>query len=159
MNKKTIIIGLIITGVVIAGGIYLYQRNKKAKKVVVTDPNAVTDVDAMEVIDLLNKRDTPLSADNSKLFVDLYVKKSLFVDLKQYEKVFIGKNNLTDYVAHNYNVSFSDNIIPKSNPINTLLIEKIFLGCNIALDDKIQKLYQEILGKPEILKDNDILYS
>jgi hypothetical protein len=74
MNKKTIIIGLIITGVVIAGGIYLYQRNKKAKKVVVTDPNAVTDVDAMEVIDLLNKRDTPLSADNSKLFVDLYVK-------------------------------------------------------------------------------------
>jgi hypothetical protein len=68
MNKKTIIIGLIITGVVIAGGIYLYQRNKKAKEVVVSD------VDAMEVIDLLNKRDTPLSADNSKLFVDLYVK-------------------------------------------------------------------------------------
>jgi hypothetical protein len=28
-------------------------------------------------------------------YVDLYVKKSLFVDLKQYEKVFIGKNNLT----------------------------------------------------------------
>ena len=28
----------------------------------------------MEVIDLLNKRDTPLSADNSKSFVDLYVK-------------------------------------------------------------------------------------
>jgi hypothetical protein len=90
-------------------------------------------------------------------YVDLYVKKSLFVDLKQYEKVFIGKNNLTDYVAHNYNVSFSDNIIPKSNPINLLLIEKIFLGCNIALDDKIQKLYQEGLGNPEILKDNDIL--
>jgi len=63
MNKKTIIIGLIITSVVIAGGIYLYQRNK-----------VVTDVDAMEVIDVLNKRDTPFSADNSKLFVDLYVK-------------------------------------------------------------------------------------
>jgi hypothetical protein len=74
MNKKTIIIGLIITGVVVAGGIYLYQRNKKAKEVVVTDPNAVTEADAMEVLDLLNKRDTPLSADNSKLFVDIYVK-------------------------------------------------------------------------------------
>jgi hypothetical protein len=74
MNKKTIIIGLIITGVVVAGGIYLYRRNKKAKEVVVTDPNAVTEADAMEVLDLLNKRDTPLSADNSKLFVDIYVK-------------------------------------------------------------------------------------
>jgi hypothetical protein len=74
MNKKTIIIGLIITGVVVAGGIYLYRRNKKAKEVVVTDPNAVTEADAMEVLDLLNKKDTPLSADNSKLFVDIYVK-------------------------------------------------------------------------------------
>lgn len=74
MNKKTIIIGLIITGVVVAGGIYLYRRNKKAKEVVVTDPNAVTEADAMEVLDLINKRDTPLSAENSKLFVDIYVK-------------------------------------------------------------------------------------
>jgi tRNA G18 (ribose-2'-O)-methylase SpoU len=74
MNKKTIIIGLIITGVVVVGGIYLYRRNKKAKEVVVTDPNAVTEADAMEVLDLLNKKDTPLSADNSKLFVDIYVK-------------------------------------------------------------------------------------
>lgn len=73
MNKKTIIIGVIV-GVAIIGGIYLYRRNKKAKEVVVTDPNAVTEADAMEVLDLLNKKDTPLSADNSKLFVDIYVK-------------------------------------------------------------------------------------
>ena len=90
MNKKTIIIGLIITGVVVAGGIYLYRRNKKANEVVVKDPNAVTEADAIEIIDSLNKRDTPLNAEQSKVFIELYVA-NIKKDTHQQIKSLIGK--------------------------------------------------------------------
>jgi hypothetical protein len=81
MNKKTIIIGLIITGVVVAGGIYLYRRNKKAQE---QQANVVTEADAMAVLDALNKKDTPLSATQSKMFVDLYISK---IDKPTHQKI------------------------------------------------------------------------
>ena len=90
-------------------------------------------------------------------YVDLYVKKHIFTDFAQYQKVFIGKNNLTDYVAHNWGVSFSDNIIPQSKTVDPVYFEKIFLGYNLALDDKIRDLYKQDFGSQPTAKDNDIL--
>ena len=68
MNKK-LIIGLIVAGVVIAGGVYLYNRNKKA-----TDKknNMATEKDAVELIDLLGKKDTPYTTKNVSKFVPIY---------------------------------------------------------------------------------------
>jgi predicted nucleic acid-binding protein len=68
MNKK-IIIGLVVAGLVIAGGVYLYNRNKKA-----TDKknNMATEKDALEVIDLLGKKDTPYTTEQVSKFVPIY---------------------------------------------------------------------------------------
>lgn len=90
-------------------------------------------------------------------YVDLYVKKSTFADRDQYKKEFIGKSNLTDYVASEWNESFSDDIIPTGKPVNPLYFDKIVLGYNIGLDDKIMNLYQTNLVYPQLPKDNDIL--
>ena len=61
MNKKYII-GFLITGVLIAGGIYLYNINK----------NVVTKIDALKVFDYANNRDAKLSRGQKQAFVDLY---------------------------------------------------------------------------------------
>lgn len=74
MNKK-IIIGLVIAGLVVAGGVYLYSRNKKGaeeKKPVGEKKDMATELDALEVLDILSKKDTPLSPDKIKKFVTLY---------------------------------------------------------------------------------------
>lgn len=68
MNKKTIIIGLIITGVVIAGGVYLYNRNKSYKKI-----RMASESDAIEMIDILDKNDnSKMSTEKISKFVKLY---------------------------------------------------------------------------------------
>ncbi|MBV8884481.1 MAG: glycosyltransferase family 1 protein [Chroococcidiopsidaceae cyanobacterium CP_BM_RX_35] len=90
-------------------------------------------------------------------YVDLYVKKHVFTDFAQYQKLFIGKSNLTDYVARNWDVSFSDDIISRSKTVDPTYFDKIFLGYNIGLDDKIRDLYKQDLGNWPIDKDNDIL--
>jgi hypothetical protein len=75
--------------------------------------------------------------------VDLYVKKHMFSDIEWYRQQFIGKNNLTDYVAREHGRSFADNFIPHSCPVDGSQLDKIVLGYNIALDDKITTLYRE----------------
>lgn len=90
-------------------------------------------------------------------YLDLYVKKHLFAETELYKKVFIGKNNLTDYVAYKFNISFSDNIIPTSKPVDPIYFDKIFLGYNIALDENIKKLYKRNLLSQLLPKDNDII--
>jgi FtsZ-interacting cell division protein ZipA len=95
MNKKKIIIGLVIAGVVVAGGIYLYRRNKKSTSEKNTDTDAskrvenpqvemATEKDATDIVDLINKRDTPYSAEKTKAFVDLYVKN---ISKENHEKI------------------------------------------------------------------------
>ena len=70
MNKKTIIIGLIIAGVVIAGGVYLYNRNKSNAT---TIPMA-SESDALEMIDILDKKDNSnMSTEKISKFVKLYI--------------------------------------------------------------------------------------
>ena len=72
MKNKKNIIGLLIAGVVIIGGVYLYRRNKKAKEI---KSNVVTEEDALKVLDFLNKKDTPLTPTQKKAFVELYMTK------------------------------------------------------------------------------------
>jgi len=74
-------------------------------------------------------------------YVDLYVKRHLFRDLRCYQTRFVGKSNLTDFVAREHGVSFDANLIPSSKPVNPRDQHKIYLGANFALDDKIRCLY------------------
>ena len=91
-------------------------------------------------------------------YLDLYVKRHIFKDLSLYQKQFIGKSNLTDYVARTYGVSFADNIIPCSQSINSIYLGKIFLGWTFGLDDKIRNLYYQYNNKNnQIVKNNDIV--
>ena len=75
---------------------------------------------------------------------DAYIKKHRFSDLNAYRTTMVGKSNLTDYVHRTYGVSFDDNIIPSSGGLSSAQIDKIVLGWNIALDDKIHDLAQDI---------------
>lgn len=72
MKNKKYIIGFLIAGVVIIGGVYFYKKNKKANE---QKPNVVTEEDALKVLDFLNKRDTPLTPTQTKVFVELYMTK------------------------------------------------------------------------------------
>jgi hypothetical protein len=75
--------------------------------------------------------------------VDLYVKKHVFTDASLYQKQFVGKNNLTDYVARVSGRSFADNPIPYSGTVSADQMAKIFAGYNIAMDDKITGLFRD----------------
>jgi hypothetical protein len=74
--------------------------------------------------------------------VDLWVKKHVFRDPAMYARSFVGKNNLTTYVAETFGESFADNIIPGSAPVDARHLSRIHLGYNVALDDKIVALYR-----------------
>lgn len=88
--------------------------------------------------------------------VDLYVKKHIFADAEDYSKMYLGKSNLTDYVARNHGVSFADNIIPTSGGLSPANLSKLHLGWNIGLDDKIFELAQQARSRPPIARDIDI---
>jgi hypothetical protein len=92
-------------------------------------------------------------------YLDLYVKKHVFSDLDQYGRTFVGKSNLTDYVASRWGVSFADNIIPNSKPLPPEQRDKLFLGYNLVLDDNISReLYFANLAPESIVpKENDVV--
>lgn len=71
---------------------------------------------------------------------DLYVKKHVFADPADYARPFIGKSNLTDHVARETGRSFADDIIPRSGGIDPARLDRLHLGWNIALDDRISAL-------------------
>jgi hypothetical protein len=76
-------------------------------------------------------------------FVDLYVKKHVFADRSWYRKEFVGKNNLTDYVARVSGRSFAENPIPRSGTVSDDQMNKIFAGYNIGMDEKITNLFRD----------------
>ena len=86
--------------------------------------------------------------------VDLYVKKHVYADAQTYVREFIGKSNLTDYVARHHGVSFADDIIPASGGLPADDLMKVHLGWNIGLDDKIFELAQKLTNK--VLPERDI---
>ncbi|EEX08963.1 conserved hypothetical protein [Ruegeria lacuscaerulensis ITI-1157] len=75
---------------------------------------------------------------------DIYLKKHRFSKDADYKLARVGKSNLTDYAHRTYGVSFTDDIIPNSGPLTEAAISKIVLGWNIALDDKIVDLAEDI---------------
>jgi hypothetical protein len=89
--------------------------------------------------------------------VDLYVKKHMFSDMRWYQKLFEGKNNLTDYVSRVDGRSFADNFIPHSSIVPESQQHKIVLGYNIALDDKITDLYRSTKPSTPSEKTVDVM--
>ena len=85
--------------------------------------------------------------------VDLYVKKHTFSDNNAYLSRYVGKSNLTDYIARNYGTSFSEDIIPASGGVKFEDLRKICLGWNIALDDKISDLIENITRMATLAND------
>lgn len=80
---------------------------------------------------------------------DAYIKKHCFADRRDYHKRFVGKTNLTDYAHSEYGRDFSADIIPHSGPLSEAQFEKIILGWNIGLDDKIYRLARDLT--PQVL--------
>jgi len=89
--------------------------------------------------------------------VDLYVKKGVFADPRDYLRPFVGKSNLTDYVSKEYATSFETMDIPKSGRLETPDLAKLYLGWSTALDDKHVDLFKEVKPPPSSTKDVDIL--
>ena len=87
---------------------------------------------------------------------DLYVKKQVFTDKKAYQSHYVGKSNLTDYVARKYGVSFAANIIPTSGGLEPDAVSRIHLGWNLALDEPILELLQRMKSVPADGRDYDI---
>ena len=88
---------------------------------------------------------------------DHYIKKHRFTDMGAYTAVMTGKSNLTDYVHRTYGWCFADNIIPSSGGLAPQDFEKIVLGWNIALDDKIADLARDLPADTGIDRDVDLL--
>lgn len=88
--------------------------------------------------------------------VDLYVKKHMFARNDDYTRRYIGKSNITDYVAHNFGTSFAGDIIPTSGGLEPQLLDKLHLGWNIALDDKLVALSQRALDVEHPERNIDI---
>jgi hypothetical protein len=86
--------------------------------------------------------------------VDLYVKKGVFADTRDYLRKFVGKSNLTDYVSKEYGTSFETMDIPKSDGLETADLAKLHLGWSTALDDKHVELFKEL--KPPSLSTKDV---
>ena len=68
MNKKTLI-SLLVAGALIAGGLYLYNRNKKATEI---KNDLYSESDAIQVAKLVGERDIPYNSKQTKKFVELY---------------------------------------------------------------------------------------
>lgn len=88
--------------------------------------------------------------------VDLYLKKHVFTDPSGYLRRYVGKSNLTDYVAREHGVSFADDIIPESGGAEASSTGKILLGWNIGLDDRIAELAQRFDPVSSVSLDKDI---
>jgi hypothetical protein len=71
---------------------------------------------------------------------DIYVKKHVYRNRADYAVPRIGKSNLTDFVAREHGVSFADNEITHSRPLDLTYADNIIVGWNIGLDDKIADL-------------------
>lgn len=74
-SKNKIIISLLVIGVVVGGAIYIYRKNKKKTDTGSTDTGTTTtEKDALEMADVLSKKEQPVPIIFMKKFVDLYTK-------------------------------------------------------------------------------------
>jgi len=74
-SNKKIIISLLVIGVVVGGAIYIYRKNKKKTETGSTDTGTMTtEKDALEMADVLGKKEQTIPIIFMKKFVDLYTK-------------------------------------------------------------------------------------
>lgn len=74
-SNKKIIISLLVIGVVVGGAIYIYRKNKKKTDTGDSDTGTMaTEKDALEMADVLGKKDQSVPIIFMKKFVDLYTK-------------------------------------------------------------------------------------
>jgi len=93
MNKK-LIIGLIFGGALIAGGLYFYNRNKKANEF---KKNFPAESDALEIAKLVGEINIPYNSEQTKIFVELYISK---IDKESNKKINTALNkNESDWTA------------------------------------------------------------
>lgn len=74
--------------------------------------------------------------------VDGYVKKHVFADPAAYARTYRGKSNLTDHLVRTQGLTLEGHAVQTSGPLTAGAVGKIWLGWNIALDDKIHDLYR-----------------
>jgi hypothetical protein len=89
--------------------------------------------------------------------VDLYVKKHVFADTSCYRNEFVGKNNLTDYVAQVSGRSFAEDPIQRSGTVPDEQVHKIFAGYNIGLDEKMTNLFRDTRPASQSEKTVDVM--
>lgn len=71
MNKK-ILLPVFVIVALIAGGLYWYNRNKKANEF---KKNFPAESDALEIAKLVGEINTPYNSEQKKIFVELYISK------------------------------------------------------------------------------------
>ncbi len=69
----------------------------------------------------------------------LVVKNQLYRDRSWYGREFVGKCNLTDHVARVHGASFADDPYPRSRPLPTAALDRLWLGWNIGCSDAVQR--------------------
>ena len=89
LSNKKIIISVLVVGLAIGVGIYIYQKNKN--KTDSTDSNMATEKDALEMAEILGKKDKPIPIVFMKKFVDSYTK-NISKDLHKSLLVITSKN-------------------------------------------------------------------
>ena len=74
-SNKKIIISLLVIGVVVGGAIYIYRKNKNKTETGSSNTGTMTtEKDALEMADVLGKKDQNIPIIFMKKFVDLYTK-------------------------------------------------------------------------------------
>lgn len=87
---------------------------------------------------------------------DRYVKKHVYRDRSDYAIGRIGKSNLTDWVAREHGRSFTNNEISTTPALDAALIDRIVVGWNIGLDDKIADLARQMRAIPAAPRPVDV---
>jgi len=92
LSNKKIIISVLVVGLAIGVGIYIYQKNKKKTDTDSTDTKTMaTESDALEMAEILGKKDKPIPIVFMKKFVDSYTK-NISKDLHKSLLVITSKN-------------------------------------------------------------------
>ena len=100
LSNKKIIISVLVLGLVVGGAIYIYRKNKM--KTDTNDTNTMaTESDALQMADILGKKDKPIPIVFMKKFVDSYTKniskdlhKSLLVTTSKKESEWTAQEKL-----------------------------------------------------------------
>lgn len=89
--------------------------------------------------------------------VDLYVKKHIFADASAYRRSYVGKSNLTDWIAANYGLDLDKHLVKASAALSEPAIARIHLGWNIGLDDAIEATRGKIASLGPVTRSFDIV--